>query len=325
MPARRREPRERLRELAARVREVAAEPDVGDAPASIVIRRRRGAGVSSVRRCGACGCASAGASSAPRRASASLRARRPMLPGSSSTSRRAPAAPRRSRRAARGNRTRRESADARAAATGRVPGALLEARLQRPDLLDRRLEAARDRDALGLRVAAPCPSPRTAPACGRSPRCLGRVPRARAPRATAASRTGTPGDTPLSARTRSSVPASAASMKRCARAAARGSRRAAAAGRATARARAGSCSVSTAWPDSSSFCISSNRRAGGTFGHQRREPRIGSCGLRSIASAELRGKPHGAQHAHRILAVARDRRRRSASAVRARMSATPPT
>ena len=77
-----------------------------------------------------------------------------------------------------------------------LAGALLEARLQRPDLLDRRLEAARDRDLLRLlrrarvSIASNSAGNRLS-AAGFAPPSTSRAPRARA-----ASRTGTPGDTP---------------------------------------------------------------------------------------------------------------------------------
>ena len=211
------------------------------ASASTFIRRRRARAVAVV-----------GATLAAARAPALLRRfvgfqhgfarRRPMLPGSASTSRRGPAAPRRSRRAARGNRRRRETADARAVAPDAVPDALLEARLQRPDLLDRRLEAARDRDALRLRVAAPCPSRRTAPACGRSPRSLAafHVASTSCHSSVANRNAGRHGLVGAHARIGTGE---RGVDEACARAAARGSRRAAAAGHATARVREG-CAAS---------------------------------------------------------------------------------
>ena len=67
-------------------------------------------------------------------------------------------------------------------------------------------------------------------------------------------------------------------------------------------------------PDSSSFCISSNSRAGGHVLDQRRELRDRRRGLRLDRDAELGREAHRAQHPHRVLAVAGHRRRRSASA-----------
>ena len=67
-------------------------------------------------------------------------------------------------------------------------------------------------------------------------------------------------------------------------------------------------SVSTAWPESRSFCISSNSRAARHVLDQRRELRDRRRGLRIDRDAELRGEPHRAQHPHRILAQARHRR-----------------
>ena len=73
------------------------------------------------------------------------------------------------------------------------------------------------------------------------------------------------GETGLSARIRSSVLAQREHHEALAQWAARGSRRASAAGRDAAPARAAADTHATAWPDSSSFSISSNRRAAGTF------------------------------------------------------------
>ena len=75
--------------------------------------------------------------------------------------------------------------------------------------------------------------------------------------------------------------------------------------------------VSTACPDSSSFCISSKSRAGGNVLHQRRELRDRRGRLGVDGDAELRGEPHGAQHAHRVLAQARHRRADQLQAPRA--------
>jgi hypothetical protein len=56
----------------------------------------------------------------------------------------------------------------------------------------------------------------------------------------------------------------------------------------------------SAWPESSSFSISSNIRAGGTF--SRAAPASGSALVFLDGQAKLRRQPRRAQHAHRVLA-----------------------
>ena len=83
-------------------------------------------------------------------------------------------------------------------------------------------------------------------------------------------------------------------------------------------------SVSTAWPESSSFCISSNRRAGGTFWmSQRRNLREwAQRSSASIATPTLVGDSHCAQHPHRILTEAGDGRSDQLQAARAHIGDT---
>ena len=204
-----------------------------------------------------------------------------------------------------------------------LAGALLEARLQRPDLLDRRLEPARDRDLLRLLGEHACPSPRTAPGSDLPP------PASRAFHVASTSCQSSvanrkPGDTPRSSRTRRSVSASASSMNRwpsgCSRITSISGRRPCE--RPCARRLR---SVSTAWPESSSFCISSNSRAGGDVLDQRR--RASGSARRSSDRSRRRAWPRAAPRA----ASAPGPRAGASPAApisfswRARMSATPPT
>ena len=75
-------------------------------------------------------------------------------------------------------------------------------------------------------------------------------------------------------------------------------------------------SDSTAWPERRSFSISSNTRAGGRFSIRGASFGIGAAVLALDGEPELRREPHRAQHAHRILAVARDRIADQAQAAR---------
>ena len=83
-------------------------------------------------------------------------------------------------------------------------------------------------------------------------------------------------------------------------------------------------SVSTAWPDSSSFCISSNRRAGGTFWMRPASFGIGAAVLASIATPTL-----AARRTARSMRTGSSRKRVTGGPIsfsrRARTSATPPT
>ena len=204
--------RQRPRELAARMGEVAAQADEGDASPSFGRRRRRPAR----RR----------ASPRPsRRLRPRPRERRRFFGASSGLQHRfalvvarvleaRPPVDERLRHLAR-----RSAAQLEEIVGGAEPRVLeqpvrtrarplLEARLQRPDLLDRRLEAARDRDPLGLALSTLSIASNSA-GSGLLAACLGRVPvTSTSCHSSVANRNA--GDTPLSSRTRASVPASAA-------------------------------------------------------------------------------------------------------------------
>ena len=185
-----------------------------------------------------------------------------------------------------------------------LPDALLEARLQRPDFLHRRLKR---RGIASFSVCASAPVHRReqrrhrllALRPWRASRRQHFVPQQRGEQEGGRNRLV------LRARARRCWPAPG---RRSARpAAAPGSRRAAAARRG-AGPLAQRAHASSAWPDSSSFCISSNSRAGG---HVLRAAARASGSARavfgSISKPELGREAHGAQHAHRVLAVARVR------------------
>ena len=112
-----------------------------------------------------------------------------------------------------------------------------------------------------------------------------------------------PGDTPRSSRTRRSVSARASSIKRwpsgCSRITSISGRRPC--DRPCARRLR---SVSTAWPDSRSFCISSKSRAAGTFWISGASFGIGAAVFGLIATLSFAASLHGPQHPNRILAQA---------------------
>jgi hypothetical protein len=111
-----------------------------------------------------------------------------------------------------------------------------------------------------------------------------------------------PGEIDLPSRTRSSVFSSASMTKRspigCSRiTSSSGSRPWC---RPSSRS---CCRHLTAWPEVSSLSISSNRRAGGTFSSSSAISRIGGAPPGRWSARAWR-QAHGAQHAHRVFAVA---------------------
>ena len=184
-----------------------------------------------------------------------------------------------------------------------LAGALLEARLHRPDLAHGRGEPARDGELAALRVEHLVHRRLRAPGCARSPR-FSRAFQAASTSCQSSAANRNAGDTGRSASTRSSVCASASVTKRSP------------SGWSRITSSSGSmplCSPSLrswrrqalAWPESSSLSISSNRRGGGTCSSSGARRLIGARVAPSIVRPSLAREPHRAQHAHRVLAKAR--------------------
>ena len=185
-------------------------------------------------------------------------------------------------------------------------GALLEARLQRPDLLDRRLEAARDRDALAPAPRARGPSPRTARAAA-----FRRAPSRRSTccstscHSSVANRNA--GDTGLPSRTRASVLGERdVDEARAERLLEDHVEQRQQAVRQPVRAQARERLRRVARQQQLLHLVEQAR--GRHVLDEARELRDRRRGLGVDRDADLRREPHGAQHPHRVLAKARDRR-----------------